>query len=163
MSLKEKIQSDIKEAMKARENEKVGVLRMLQSEIKNAEIAKRTKLSKSNGADDIEQKSQLSDEEIIEVISRETKKRKDAIELYEKGGRKELAEKEKKEAEILSAYMPEQMSEEEIRSLAKKTIDRLNASGQQDMGKVMGALKLETKGKADGAAVSRIVKELLSL
>ena len=163
MSLKEKIQSDIKEAMKTRENEKVGVLRMLQSEIKNAEIAKRTKLSKSNGADDIEQKSQLSDEEIIEVISRETKKRKDAIELYEKGGRKELAEKEKKEAEILSAYMPEQMSEEEIKKLVETTIKETGASNIKEMGKVMGALKLEIKGKADGAMVSRIVKELLSL
>ncbi len=161
MSLKEKIQSDIKEAMKSGENEKVGVLRMLQAEIKNAEIAKRTKLSKA-GETDLEKKSELIDDEIIDVINRETKKRKDAIELYEKGGRKELAEKEKKEAEFLSVYMPEQMSEEEIRSLAKKTIDRLNASGQHDMGKVMGALKLEIKGKADGAMVSRIVKELLS-
>ena len=161
MSLKEKIQSDIKEAMKSGENEKIGVLRMLQAEIKNAEIAKRTKLSKA-GETDLEKKSELIDDEIIDVINRETKKRKDAIELYEKGGRKELAEKEKKEAEILSAYMPEQMTEEEIKKLVETTIKETGASNIKEMGKVMGALKLEIKGKADGAMVSRIVKELLS-
>lgn len=161
MNLKEKIQADIKEAMKAGGNEKVGVLRMLQAEVHNAEIAKRTKLSKSGEAD-IEQKSQLIDEEIMDVISREIKKRKDAIELYKKGDRKELAEKEKKEAEILLVYMPEQMTEDEIRKLVESAIKETGANNIKEMGKVMGVLSPKTKGKADGAVVSRIVKELLS-
>lgn len=99
MTLKEQIQIDFKEAFKERNEIKLSVLKMLRSEIGNAEIAKRAKLGKE---------SPLNDEEIIGVLSREIKKRKKAIELYERGGRKDLADKEKMEIEILSAYLPEQ-------------------------------------------------------
>ncbi len=104
MNLKEQIQNDFKKAFKGKEEIKLSVLKMLRSEIGNAEIAKRTKLGKA-GESDLEKKSQLNEEEILEVISREIKKRKKAIELYERGGRKDLADKEKTEIEILSSYL----------------------------------------------------------
>lgn len=100
MTLKEQIQIDFKEAFKERNEIKLSVLKMLRSEIGNAEIAKRAKMGKE---------SPLNDEEIIEVVFREIKKRKKAIELYERGGRKDLADKEKAEIEILSVYLPEQL------------------------------------------------------
>ncbi|MBU2109433.1 GatB/YqeY domain-containing protein [Patescibacteria group bacterium] len=100
MMLKEKILNDFKGAFKGKDKIRLSVLKMLQAEIHNAEIAKRTKLG---------EESPLSDDEILQVISREIKKRKKAIELYERGGRKDLADKEKAEIEILSAYLPEQL------------------------------------------------------
>lgn len=103
MNIREKIQFDFKESFKAKEETRLSVLKMLQAEIRNAEIAKRTKLAKS-GESDLEVKSRLDDEEILQVISREIKKRKKAIELYERGGRKDLADKEKMEIEILLTY-----------------------------------------------------------
>lgn len=160
MNLKEKIQGDFKEAFKAREEIKVSVLKMLNAAIANAEIEKRTKLSKV-GESDIETKSRLNDDEIIQVLSREAKKRKEAVEAYEKSGRTESAEKEKEELKILSSYLPEQLSEDEIRAMAKKAIEQAGALGAKDFGKVMGVLSKETKGRADGAVISRIVKELL--
>jgi uncharacterized protein YqeY len=102
-----------------------------------------------------------TDEDVIEVVGREIKKRKESIELYEKGGRQELADKEKRELEVLQGYLPEQMSEEEVRKLVEETIQSLGASTMQDMGKVMGALSAKTKGKADGSLVSSIVREQL--
>jgi uncharacterized protein YqeY len=158
MSLREKIQIDFKEAFKGKEGIRLSVLKILQAEIHNAEIAKRTKLGKE---------SPLNDEEILQVISREIKKRKDAVEMYGKGGRKELAEKEKKEAEILSAYLPEQMPEEEIRVLVQKAVKQsglpaqAGATGQKEIGKVMAVLMPQVKGRADGSLVNKIVKELL--
>ena len=109
----------------------------------------------------MEKESKLVDEEIINIISTEIKKRKEAAELYEKGDRKELANKEKKELVILQKYLPEQISEEEIKKLAKEAIAKTGATSQKDMGKVMGALSPQIKGKADGSLVSQIVKELL--
>ena len=106
--------------------------------------------------------SALSDDEIIETISSEIKKRKEAAFEYEKGNRSELADKEKKEAEILKKYLPEQLSEEEIRKLVQDAIQKTGAKEQKDMGKVMGVLMPQVKGKADGGLVSKIVKELLT-
>lgn len=103
-----------------------------------------------------------TDEDVIEVIGREIKKRNEAIELYKQGGRNELAEKEQKELEILKSYLPEQMSEDEVRKLVEEAISSIGASGIQDMGKVMGALMPKVKGKADGTLVSNIVREALS-
>lgn len=153
MNLKEKIISDFKRVFKAGEEIKISVLKLLQSEIHNAEIAKRTKLKKE---------SSLDEGEIIDVISREIKKRKDAIELYERGGRMELAEKEKKEMEILMAYLPEQLSEEEIRNLVKKAIEQSGATSVKEMGKVMAILIPQIKGRADSSLVSGIIKEKLN-
>ena len=151
MSLKETIQADIKKAMIEKNALRVSVLRMVMAAVLNKEKEKRAKTE------------ELTDDNVLEIISSEAKKRKDSIEQYEKGGRQDLAEKEKEELEILSAYLPEQMSEEEVRNAVKEKISRLDASGPQDMGKVMGALMAELKNKADGAVVKKIVEEELNL
>ncbi len=147
MTLKDKILEDFKQAFKGKDAVKLGALKMLRAELHNTEIAKR---------------KELEEGEIIDVVSREIKKRKDAVFLYEKGNRPELADKEKKEIEILKPYLPEQLSEEEIRNLVKKAIDETGAKEIKEMGKVMGILNPQIKGKADGALVSNIVKECLT-
>jgi len=169
--LKEKLQQDLKDALKGGDSQKRTVIGMVLAAIKNREFDKRTKLSKTEkDVSKLEEQSNLNEKEIIETISSEIKKRKDSIEQYKKGGRPELAEKEKKEAEILMVYMPEQMSEEQIRDEVKKGIAEIRSasSGQvgakdvKEMGKVLGAVMPKLKGKADGQTVSRIVKEELA-
>jgi uncharacterized protein len=145
--LKEKLQQDIKDALKSGDSKKRMVLGMVLSAIKNKEIEKR---------------SELGDDDTISVIASEIKKRKDSVEQFEKGGRPELAEGERKESEILMAYMPEQMSDEEVKDEVKKAISSTGASGPKDMGKVIGAVMAKIKGKADGQIVSNLVKEGLS-
>ena len=158
--LKEKLQNDMKEAMKTGDATRRMVLSLLQSAIKNKELGKRSKLSKlGTDAAKFEELSMLSDEEIMDVISSEAKKRKESIESYEKGGREELAQKERNELNILMEYMPEQISENEIRIEAKKAIAKTGAKDIKEMGKVLGALMPKMKGKADGQTVSRIVRE----
>ena len=162
MSLKEKIQTDIKKAMQEKDQLKVTVLRMLMASIFNKEKAKRAKLSKTEeDLEKLDELSQLTDEEITEVISSENKERKDSIEQYQKGNRQDLANQEKKELDILKDYLPEQMSEDEVRKIVKEKINETGASTPQDTGKVMGALMSELKGKADGGMVNRIVQEEL--
>ena len=161
MSLKEKIQTDIKKAMQQKDDLQVSVLRMLMAAVFNKEKEKRAKLSKTEEFEKLDELSQLTDEETIEVISSENKKRKDSIEQYEKGNRQDLADKEKKEMEILMDYLPEQMSEEEIRKIVKEKIEELGASTPQDIGKVMGALMPQLKGKAEGTMVNKIIQEEL--
>lgn len=148
--LKDKIQEDLKQAMIAKDVLKLSTVRMLKSAIQYHEIQK-------GGAG-----YEATDEDVIEVIGREVKKRNEAIELYKQGARPELAEKEQKELEILKAYLPEQMSEEKIRILVKETIVSTGASSMQDMGKVMSALMPKVKGRADAGLVSNIVRESLS-
>ena len=159
--LKDKIKSDFKEAFKAKDQVKLSVLKMVNSEIGNAEINKRAKLIKSGQTENIEALSALNDEEILQVVGREVKKRKDSIEAFEKAGRAELAEKEKAELAALMTYMPEQLSEVAIRDLAKKAVEQANAKGEKEIGKVMAILAPQVKGKADGALVNKIVRELL--
>ena len=144
--LKEKLQNDMKEAMKAGDALRRMVLSLVLSAVKNKEIEKRSK---------------LTHEEIIDAISSEVKKRKESIESYEKGGREELAQKERDELKVLMEYMPEQMSEDEIRTEAKKAIAETGAKEIKEMGKVLGVLMPNLKGRADGQTVSRIVKEEL--
>lgn len=146
-NLKNKILEDLKIAMKSGDKVGTSVLRMLNSEIKNREIDK--------GAS-------LSNDLVIDVIVSQIKKRKDSITAYQKGGRQDLAEQEKSELDILSKYLPEQMSEGEIRKFIADTINELGASSQSEMGKVMGVLVPKLKGKADNALVSKIVKEELN-
>lgn len=160
-NLKSQIQNDLKEAMKNKDTLFLGVLRMVSTAIKNKEIEKKTKLLKTE-PEKADELSQLTDEEMIGVVSSELKKRKDAAVEYEKGGRPELAEQEKKEAEVLMKYLPEQMSEDEIRKLAAEAIQKVGAIGPQEMGKVMGALMPKVKGKADGAMVQKVVQEELN-
>lgn len=145
--LKEQIEQDLIASMKAKEEEKLSVLRMLKSAIKNSEIQKQ---------------KEMEDADILGVLQNQIKSRKDSIALYEQGGRGELAEKEKREIEILAKYLPEQMSEEEVRAIISKAITETQASSMQDMGKVMGKIMPEVKGKADSSLVSQIVKEELS-
>jgi hypothetical protein len=161
VSLKEKIQIDLKKALQEKGELRVSVLRMLMAAIFNKEKEKRAKLSKTEEVEKLEELSKLTEEEVLEVISSEAKKRKDSIEQYEKGNRQDLADQEKKELEILMDYLPEQMSEEEIRKLVKEKIADLGASGPQDIGKVMGALMSQLKGKAEGGIVNKIVQEEL--
>lgn len=161
MNLKEKILGDFKNAFKEKKETEVSVFKILQAEIRNTEIAKRTKLAKA-GDSNAEAASVLTDEEIMQVVSREIKKRRDSAEMYKKGNRPELAEKEEKEIDVLLLYLPEQLSESEIKNLAQKAIEQSGAKTVQEISKVMGILSPQTKGKADGALVNKIVRELLN-
>jgi len=149
MSLKQQIVEDMKLSMKAGETVKRDTLRMLDSMIKNTEIEK---LKKEEG---------LSDEEVQTVIAKAIKQRKDSVEQYTTGGRADLAEKENQEIEILSAYMPAQMSEEKVREIVKATLAEIGASSKAEMGKAMGPIMGKLKGQADGNLVRKIVEEEL--
>ena len=151
MVIQEQINNDFKEAFKAKEQIRLGVLKMLRSEISNTEISKRGKGETSS----------LTDDDIMTLIIREVKKRKDAEALYTKGGRNDLVENEKMEREILEKYLPAQMSEEEIKSLVAQTILSVGASGIKDLGRVMSELSPKVKGRGDGALISKIVRESL--
>lgn len=154
-----KISDDLRTALRQGEGEKVSVLRLLQAALKNVEIEK--------GKRDIG----LSDEETLEVVQRETKKRHDAAELYRKGGRPELAEKEKMEVSLLKAYLPfghrrhrlalshlpRQLSSDELRTIVADVLK----GGETNMGKIMGIVMAKVKGKADGTAVRKMVEEML--
>lgn len=156
MTIKEQIEKDFLEAYKAHDELKVSVLRMLKSSIKNAEIA----LRQSSGSSD--NKTELNDSDVIAVLKKEIKQRKDSIEAYKEAARVESVEQETKEMELLSSYLPSQMSEAELRSIAQETITQTGATGMQDMGKVIGSIMQKHGDSVDGGAVSKIVKELLS-
>lgn len=151
MSIKEKILNDIKESMKARQTERLRVLRSLKSKLMEREISER------KGGD-----ATLTEEQALEVLMKAVKQRKESIDQFEKGNRNDLAEAEKEELKIIESYLPEMMGEKEIREIVKTKIDQLGAAGIADMGKVMGPLMEKLKGKADGSMVSRIVKEELA-
>lgn len=155
MSLKEKIQQDLNDALKAKEELKTSVLRLVSASALNKEKEKRYKLKE-------EKDTFLTDEEVLEVILSEAKKRRESIELYVKGNRPELAEKEKKELEILKIYLPEQIKEQDLMILVKEAIKKSGAKEIKDMGKVMGVLMPQIKGRADGNVVSKIIKESLA-
>ena len=158
--LKDQLKEDLKAALKAGDTQRRTVIGTIMSVVKNRELEKRGKLMK-DGADaaTVEAQSALNDEEIVEAIQSEIKKRKESIETYTQGGRPELAEAEKAELDILMHYMPEQMSEEAIRVEVKQVIAAVNPQGPKDMGKVIGQVMPKVKGRADGTVVSRIVKE----
>jgi len=163
--LKEKIEEDFQKALKEKNEEEVSVLRVLRAEMVNKEKEKRYQKSKENpelALGELEKESQLTDEELVSLIASEVKKRKEAILGFEKGKREDLVEKEKKEIEILKRYLPEQLSEEEIKKLVKETIQRLSAKSLKDMGRVMGEIMPKIKGRAEGEIVSKIVREELS-
>ncbi|MCX6721129.1 MAG: GatB/YqeY domain-containing protein [Candidatus Staskawiczbacteria bacterium] len=163
--LKQDIQSAATKALKSGDQMVSGTLRMLLASIISKEKEKRYKISKEKPEaleDQLVKESELTDEQIIEVISYEIKKRRDAIVLYEKGNRPELADKEKKEIEILQNYLPEQLSNDELEKLVQEAIAKTGSKEIKDMGKVMADLNPKVKGKADGGQVSKIVKEFLS-
>ena len=146
MNLRNQIPEDLKEALRGKRTLELSVLRMLQSSIKNKEI---------------DTKNELTDEQVIQVITSEVKKRKDAAEEFIKVNREDAAEKEKQEIEILMKYLPEQLSEDEILEKVKTAIVDTSASSIKDLGKVMKVIVPDLKGKADGKIVNKIVREEL--
>ncbi|MGE4271947.1 MAG: GatB/YqeY domain-containing protein [Desulfitobacterium sp.] len=148
MSLKDRLVEDMKVAMKAKEEGKVrlSVIRMARAAIKNAEIDKRI---------------EFSDDQVIEVLAREVKMRRDSMEEFSKANRPDTVKALEEEISVLMGYLPQQLSEGEIRQLAQETIAEVGAQGPKDLGKVMGKITPKTKGRADGKLVNQIVRELL--
>ncbi|MSU54404.1 MAG: GatB/YqeY domain-containing protein [Candidatus Staskawiczbacteria bacterium] len=153
--IKQQLQVDTKEAMKQKNQQLVDVLRMTLASISTKQKERRYK-------EKLEIDPELSDDEIITVLSSEIKKRKDAIALYDQGGRPELADREKSEIAMLQAYLPEQLSEEELKKLIEESISKNGVTEIKDMGKIMADLTPKVKGKADNSEISKIIKELLS-
>lgn len=151
MAIKDQIMADLKQAMKDKDQDRLRVLRSLKSKLLEREIDERK-----------EGEASLSDEQTIEVLMKAAKQRKESIEQFEKGDRNDLADAEKEELEIIESYLPEMLSEEEIRDIARDKIEELGAEDMSDMGQVMGAMMQELKGKAEGSLVSKVVKEELS-
>lgn len=147
MTLVEKINQDLISALKNKEQLKLSTLRMLSSELKNKKI--------DLGKD-------LTDDEAFAVITKEVKKRKDSAQTFKEGNRDDLAQKELAEVEILSEYLPEELSDDEILALVKEAIAQTGASAKADMGKVMGVLRPKVAGRADGAKVAKLVQENLA-
>lgn len=155
----------MKNALKAGDSAKRTLIGMVMSSIKNKELEKRGKLIKATPdltSEQAETQSQLNDEETMAVIASEIKRRKDSIAEFEKGGRPELAASEQTEIDMLTPYLPEQLSDDALRALVQKAIANTGATTMKDMGKVMSAVNAETKGAADGQRVSGMVKEELS-
>lgn len=147
MSLSERLNEDMKLAMKSQDKFKLSVIRMVRAAIKNLEI---------------DQRKTLDDQEVLDVLNREVKQRKDSLQEFEKAGRDDLAETVKAEVEILMEYLPQQLTEEEVKAIVSQTIQEVGASSKADMGKVMGALMPKVKGRADGKIVNQAVQQLLS-
>lgn len=151
MAIKDQIMADLKQAMKNKDKDRLRVLRSLKSKLLEREINERK-----------EGEATLSDEQTIEVLMKAAKQRKESIEQFEEGGRDDLADSEKEELEVIESYLPEMLSEEEIRDIAREKIEELGAEDMSDMGQVMGVMMQELKGKAEGSLVSKVVKEELS-
>ena len=150
MNLSERVDSDLKTAMREKNATKLGVLRMLKAAVTNATIEK-------GGAD-----SRLTDAEAAQVIRKQVKQRQDSIESFEKGGRAELAAKEKEELSILQSYLPQGMSADEISKVVGETIAEVGASSKAQMGAVMKAVQAKVAGRADGKTLSAEVQKQLS-
>ena len=150
MTVQERVDSDLKEAMRAKDATKLGVLRMLKSALKYAAIAK-------SGAE-----AELSDAEGVQVIRKQAKQRQDSIESFEKGGRAELAEKEREELGILNAYLPQAMSADELAKVVRETIAEVGATSRAQIGPVMKALQTKAGGRADGKTLSAEVTRQLT-
>ncbi|MDP9820996.1 GatB/YqeY domain-containing protein [Nocardioides massiliensis] len=150
-NLKDRLRTDLTASIKARDELRSSTLRMVLTAITNAEVAGKTQ-------------RELTDEDVVTVLSSEAKKRREAAVAFEEGGRTEAAAKERAEAEILADYLPEQLSEDEVRALISETIESTGAAadGMRAMGKVMGALQPKVKGRADGAFVAAEVKRQLA-
>lgn len=147
MSLKSQLESDMKDAMRARENETRDAIRYVLAAVKNAEIAK---------------KGELSEEEELKLIRAQVKQRVDSIEQFRNGGREDLAAKEESQVKILEKYLPQQMSDEELDGFVRQGIEETGAEGPKDMGKVMGALNKKSDGRVDGKRLSTAVRNALA-
>ncbi|MBP8742994.1 MAG: GatB/YqeY domain-containing protein [Acidaminococcaceae bacterium] len=148
MSIKDLLTEDMKQAMKDKESGKLrlSVIRMARANIKNIEI---------------DEKRELNDDEVLAVLVKEVKMRQDSLEEFAKAGREELVEQAKQEIAILRKYLPEQLSDEELRALVEEAVAETGAAGPKDMGKVMAALMPKTRGRADGKRINTMVRELL--
>jgi len=163
--LKEKIKESLKDSLKGQRKNEVSTLRLLLASILNKEKEKRAKIAKAEKGlkeEELVKKSQLTDEEIMEVVLSEVKKNKEAILEFEKGKREDLVKKGREEIEVLKKYLPEPLSEREIEELAKGVIKEIGAKNLKDLGKVMGNLIPKVKGRAEGEKVAQIVRDLLS-
>jgi len=147
MALKDSIQEALRGALKQQRRVEVSTLRLLLSEIKNAEIA---------------QQKPADDNKVLDVVTKEVKRRRESIEAFKKGNRSDLVAQEEAELAVLMSYLPEQMSRAEVMAAARQVIDAVGAKGPSDKGKVMSQLMPQLKGKADGKEVSEIVSELLA-
>lgn len=146
MGLHDKIMEDLKEALRSRDETRKSTLRMLRSAIRYREV---------------EVQHPLSEDEVLEVIAKQVKQRRDSIEEYRKGGRQDLVDEESAELEILSAYLPRQLTREEIAELAQQAIHQTGATNMKQMGLVMNELMPQVKGRADGKLVNEVVRQLL--
>lgn len=146
MSVMERLNQDMKQAMKDKAALKLSVIRMVKAAIKNEEINKG---------------SQLSEDEALTILTRELKQRRDSLQEFEKAGRDDLASKTREEIDVLISYLPAQLSEDEIRQIVREAISATGAASKKEMGKVMGAIMPKVKGKADGTLVQKIVSEEL--
>jgi len=146
MNLSERLIDDMKQAMKSQDKFKLSVIRMMRAAVKNLEI---------------DLKRPLDDKEVLDILSREVKIRKDSLQEFKKAGRDDLVAGLATEIDIISQYLPEQLTEEEIQEIVTQTIHELGASSKADMGKVMSALLPKTKGRADGKLVNQFVQQLL--
>jgi uncharacterized protein YqeY len=147
MSLKERITDDMKAAMRARDSERLGTIRLLTAAMKQREVDERI---------------ELDDVAVIAIVDKMLKQRKDSIEAFEKAARQDLADKEHAEVKVLQAYLPQRLSADEVAVEVKAIVAELGASGPGDMGKVMGAVKARLAGKADMSQVSAAVKAALA-
>lgn len=146
MSLNERLNDDMKQAMRSQDKFRLSVIRMVRSAVKNSEInLKRT----------------LEDNEVLDILQREVKQRKDSLQEFTKAGRDDLAANVQAEINIIHDYLPQQMAEEEIKAVVQQTIQEVGASSKADIGKLMGALMPKVKGRADGRLVNQIVQQLL--
>jgi uncharacterized protein YqeY len=147
MSLKNRIQDDVKNAMRAKEREKLAALRLVTAAIKQKEVDERI---------------ELNDEQVLAVLDKMVKQRRESLEQFEKAGREDLAEKERFELGLIQQYLPEPLGSEELAELISSTVTELGAESIRDMGKVMSALRGQVQGRADMKAVSQAVKERLT-
>ncbi|EGL16566.1 MULTISPECIES: GatB/YqeY domain-containing protein [Paenibacillus] len=146
MSLSERLNDDMKQAMKSQDKFTLSVIRMVKASIKNIEI---------------DQRRTLDDNEVLDVLNREVKQRKDSLQEFKNAGRDDLADSLHAEIDILMKYLPQQLTEEEVSAIVKQTIQEVGASSKADMGKVMSALMPKVKGRADGKLVNQLVQQNL--
>jgi len=146
MTLAERLNEDMKQAMKAQDKFRLSTIRMVRASVKNQEIDLRRP---------------LDDNEVLDILSREVKQRKDSLQEFQKAGRDDLAQNLIAEIDIIAQYLPQQLTEEEIKAIVKQTIQETGASSKADMGKLMGALMPKVKGRADGKLVNQYVQQLL--
>jgi uncharacterized protein YqeY len=147
MSLSDRLNEDMKQAMRSQDKFRLSVIRMVRSAIKNIEI---------------DQRRTLDDNEVLDILSREIKQRRDSLIEFDKAGRDDLADAVKAEITVIADYLPQQLTEEELRTIVQETVREVGASSKADMGKVMGALMPKVKGRADGKLVNQLVQESLS-